>query len=272
MQGVLEEARYFNMTALVARLEGESGVCEAEITRSQVLSALLHSPSGTPIRFRGLNLARLQLSRLDLSNVMLEFSNMDGAKLDYADLSHASLTKATLVGADLKMACMRKAVIVQSNLCGANLQGVDMFGVNGEEAIMTGVQLQKEALSAHPDPTLNFSSQDLTLTQSTRQANLLQANLENAVLDSAVLDGAELAQCHLKCVFNSLVFAPPLLSIRLIDAFALLAGVRTSPTRHCEAPTSKPPTSTWRSWKGRVWKAPSSTKLSLVVSSSRAGT
>ena len=143
MQGVLEEARYFNMTALVATLEGESGVCEAEITRSQVLSALLHSPSGTPIRLRGLNLARLQLSRLDLSRVMLEFSNLDGAKLDYADLSQASLTKATLVGADLEMAVLRNAVIVQSNLQGARLQGCDMFGVNGKEAVMTGVQLQK---------------------------------------------------------------------------------------------------------------------------------
>lgn len=107
-QGVLQEARYFQIPEVIKELEASCGGMGAEITREQMLDVLLANPSGTPVRLRGLNLSYLQLSRLDLSHAILDLANMTGVTLRDADMTKVSAARVQLSNA---------------SLCRANLSG-----------------------------------------------------------------------------------------------------------------------------------------------------
>jgi len=157
LDGVLEEAKYFNVQPMVEALERILHPLKppSEFTRHQFITILAHA-SGQEVRFTGTNLSGLNLSKLDISNVHLKNCDLSNADLSEAICISTNFTKASLVGANLQ-----KANLHLANLTGADLTRADLTEARFRDAELLGADLN-----------------DTKLTN----ANFYHANCRNAVL------------------------------------------------------------------------------------------
>lgn len=74
LEGVLEEAKFFGLEALVSQLEPQilqqnQSMDNVPLTRRDVIKALIQTSHITEIRFQGVNLAGADLRKLDFRNI-----------------------------------------------------------------------------------------------------------------------------------------------------------------------------------------------------------
>ena len=213
-EGVLEEARYFGMDAILPELERLSashvmtGREGRPLTRRDVVEVLIGTSTGhktdTELRFQGVNLEGADLRRLDLRHVNFKYANLraadlSGANLSWsllerADLSHCRLDGAQLLGVKMNCANLEAASLKGSNFedpagSRANLEGVNLKGANLEGSIMAGIRENK----IHDQPIIMLSNQGINL----RVATLKNVNMKNCDLRMSVLAGADLEHCNL---------------------------------------------------------------------------
>ena len=73
--GVIEEARYFGVDAIIPQLEtlisskAASASHSVPLNRRDVIDALIRTPSNRELRVQGVNLQGADLSRLDLRHI-----------------------------------------------------------------------------------------------------------------------------------------------------------------------------------------------------------
>src|ERR1700682_2413561 len=84
----------------------------AEMTRTQVESALAMATAAAPADFTGKKLSNLDLSGLDLSGAIFRA---------------ARLNKTKLAGANLDRAVLDQAWLLEADLTGANVRGADLL-------------------------------------------------------------------------------------------------------------------------------------------------
>jgi len=186
-EGVLREARFFNVQGIIDILEPNltppvkapggswrDNNTEAELTRKDIILALVKTPTDGKLRLQGLHLPGLDLSRLDLSGVNLSKTNLAGANLSESSLEHANLERANLQG----------AIMIKCGLSAANLQEADLSGAQLANASLQGSNLQGANLSR---ANLCFGNLQFCNLQG---ANLSGANLQSANLTKASIKGA----------------------------------------------------------------------------------
>ncbi|KAM9957002.1 hypothetical protein ACTFIR_003739 [Dictyostelium discoideum] len=190
VEGVYQEARFFNITGMLDKLaslvERKSRSTDV-FTRKDVISILLTSSSNSSLRCQGLNLAGVDLSKLDLRNINFKMTNFKETNLSKCNLDNALLQEADLSGANLTGASLRG-----SNLTGANLEDCILKGANfedrgGQRATLENVNFKNASLEE-----ANFSGANL------RVCNFKSANLENCNFRGADLAGANLEDCNLR--------------------------------------------------------------------------
>ncbi|KAN0029418.1 hypothetical protein ACTA71_007545 [Dictyostelium dimigraforme] len=190
VEGVYQEARFFNITGMIEKLASlvERKARSTDVfTRKDVISILLTSSSNSSLRCQGLNLAGVDLSKLDLRNINFKMTNFKETNLSKCNLDNALLQEADLSGANLTGASLRG-----SNLTGANLEDSILKGANfedrgGQRATLENVNFKNASLEE-----ANFSGANL------RVCNFKSANLENCNFRGADLAGANLEDCNLR--------------------------------------------------------------------------
>jgi len=188
-EGVLQEAKFFNITSILERLNTivERRLKADAFSRKDVVSILLTSSTNSTLRCQGLNLAGVDLSRLDLSHINFKMTNFREANLSRTNLDNTLLHEADLQGADLSFANLRGANLNGANLENANLRGANFEDRGGLRAHLEGANLKGAVLEE-----VNFSGANL------RVANFKGANLENCNLRGADLAGANLEDSNLR--------------------------------------------------------------------------
>jgi len=186
-RGVLLEAQYFNLQTLVQKLEFyvqkweiKHGVpltdsdpeLEPELTRADIVRALIQSPTSSCLRFRGLKLMGLDLSGLDLSGANLQHCNLSNAKLMNTNLEEADLSDADLSG----------AVFSHSKMSRCNLSRC-----RAQKAVLKGCELVNGKMV-----NCDFSYCDF------RDANLTNADMMHTMLINSNLAGARITGVKLK--------------------------------------------------------------------------
>ncbi|ALJ19521.1 pentapeptide repeat-containing protein [Microbacterium sp. No. 7] len=112
--------------AVVARIDGEQFIRQADLSRANLSGAALSGANlwGANLwdaNLSGANLSRANLRRANLSGAALSGANLWGANLWDANLSGANLSRANLSGAALWDANLRRA-----NLSDANFRNADL--------------------------------------------------------------------------------------------------------------------------------------------------
>ena len=111
-EGVLEEARYYGVSAIISRLESLSARAvvprdERPLTRRDVVEVLIgtstNQKTDLELRFQGVNLQGADLSKLDLRHVNFKYANLSGANLTGANLSWSLLERADLSHSHLEV-------------------------------------------------------------------------------------------------------------------------------------------------------------------------
>lgn len=190
VEGVLEEAKFFNMTILLEPLKAlvdRRRRKHTSLTRKEFVSILLTSSINSSLRCQGLDLAEVDLSKLDLSHINFKMTNFRKANLERSNLDNAQLCESNLSESNLQFASFRGSDLKGANLEGANLRGANFEDRGGIKATLEGAKLKGASLE-----DCNFSGANL------RAANLRGCNLENANLRRADLAGADLEGVNLK--------------------------------------------------------------------------
>lgn len=187
--GVLGEARFFGLDALIPTLEQmlqETRECRdtAPLTRRDVVDALIRSENSEVLRFQGVNLAGADLSKLDLRAINFKYANMQRCNLAYANLSWCCLERADLSHAVLDNAQLSRVKGLRAIMEGASMRNCN-FSDPVAGANLEGVNLKGACLEDSDLGEANL-----------RIANCRNANLKNCNLRSAVLAGADLEVSH----------------------------------------------------------------------------
>ena len=190
-RGVLEEARFFGVTALADAMETRIAAAAvatdgAAITRRELVLRLLATPANCELRCQGINFAKADLSRLDLRYINFKYAILRGANMAGANLSWCNFERADLSGATLDGACLLGARLLCANLQAASLQACNFEDPAGSRANMEGANLKQVNLEGSHMAGVNL-----------RVATLQNANLQNCDLRGAVLAGADLMNCDL---------------------------------------------------------------------------
>lgn len=217
LEGVLDEAQYFQIHALVeeieARLQEAAAASAVTFSRKELTQLLAATSSHERLRFQGLNLQGVDLSNLDLRNInfrgcnlreaKLEGSNCDMCVFDCADLRQANLNvrlcsflssapscdahRPTLKIRALQGAKLRSASFARANLEGALMRGCDFEDSRtGRSSTLEGANLKDADLEDSNLPGANF-----------RVASLRNAKLRNCMLRGTLFAGADLENCDL---------------------------------------------------------------------------
>lgn len=189
--GVLEEARFFGLPVLMAKLEAlaDETKCDQNkmpLCRRDVVQALIRTPSHCELRFQGVNMSGADLSKLDLRFINLKYAVMQNTILTQANMSCCLLERADLSGAKLDGANLLGVKMLCANLEGASLKGCNFEDPAGSRANMEGVNMKGVQMEGSQMVGVNL-----------RVANLRNANLQNCDLRGAVLAGADLENCDL---------------------------------------------------------------------------
>lgn len=148
VEGVLEEAKFFNLTSIIDTLQSMVEKYKRKqnsLTRKELVSILLTSSINSSLRCQGLDLAEVDLSKLDLSHINFKMTNFQNADLSRTNLDNCLLQEANLSGADLQYARYLLLIILielsylflfslrGANLGGASLEGANLKGANFED-------------------------------------------------------------------------------------------------------------------------------------------
>ncbi len=118
VEGVLQEAKFFNIASMIDPLTIMLEQSKKEISRKDFVNILVTSSTNVSLRCQGLNLSGIDLSKLDLSLINFKQTNLRYANLRGCNLDNTQLQGADLTGANLENASLRGA-----NLSGATLTG-----------------------------------------------------------------------------------------------------------------------------------------------------
>ncbi|XP_063705662.1 BTB/POZ domain-containing protein KCTD9 isoform X2 [Culicoides brevitarsis] len=133
-EGILEEARFYGIESLVNILEQQIAANQPDpdppLTRSDVISALIHTSHMSELRFQGVNLRNCDLRKLDLRHINFKYANMSGALLSHSNLSYCCLERA-----DLSFANLEGAQLLSIKALCANFEGAFLKGCNFEDPI-----------------------------------------------------------------------------------------------------------------------------------------
>jgi len=190
VEGVLEEATFFNLSALIPSLKisvDKRRRKDVSLTRKELVSILSSTSINSPLRCQGLDLSEADLSKLDLSHINFKMTNFQKADLERANLDNSMLQEVNLSEANLQFASLRGANLAASNLEYANLRNANLEDRGGLKANLEGARLKGARLEE-----CNFSGANL------RAANLRGCNMENANLRRADLAGADLEGVNLR--------------------------------------------------------------------------
>jgi len=179
-----------------------TGMQRADLSRADLVGALLGGEDLTSADIRGsslnrahlrganLNGARLSgsdLSGADLTGAILSAADLRGAELDGAILADAALDGARMNGMDLTTTDLAGANMHNANLSGAKLEGMDLSSVN-----LYGADLSEANFKAASMPGLNLSASDMQQVN-LGGANLVGGDMSGANLTKAKLKGAALS-------------------------------------------------------------------------------
>lgn len=180
LQGVLEEARYYGLDALVLLIQ-DIQQADVSLTRLDFIRTLVTSSHTTELRFQGVHLSGINLSKLDLRNINFKYACLSHCNLSYANLSWCCLERAELRFANLEGAKLHSVMAVCADLQGAKLKCCDLTRCSLESANMKGATLEGSVMEG----------------VSLRVANLKSANMRNCTLTDADMAGANLESCDL---------------------------------------------------------------------------
>ncbi|CAD5112514.1 DgyrCDS1727 [Dimorphilus gyrociliatus] len=189
IEGVLEEARFYNIVSLVEILEKkvqEERKTEFQITRELFCKRLLATQSNVELRCQGMNFEGCDLSRLDLKRINFRYANLKNSNLEGANFAFCDMERANLSGAQLDGAALMGARMLCINLEGACMRGCNLEEPNGQRTNLEGANLKGVNLSGSSLAGANL-----------RVAKLKKADLRNCDLRGAVLAGADLESCDL---------------------------------------------------------------------------
>jgi uncharacterized protein YjbI with pentapeptide repeats len=116
VEGVLQEAKFFNISSMVDPLTILLEQSKKEISRKDFVNILVTSSTNVSLRCQGLNLSGIDLSKLDLSLINFKQTN-----LRYANLRGCNLDNTQLQGADLTGAVLEVNICALTDLCIASL-------------------------------------------------------------------------------------------------------------------------------------------------------
>jgi len=189
--GVLEEARFFGITSIIAQLEQlvQANIKPTDytpITRHQMSLSLMTTPANCELRCQGLNFSGADLSKLDLRFVNFKYANLNGANLAGANLSNVNFERAEMTESILDGANMMGAKLLCTQLEKASMKGCNFEDPAGSRSNMEGANLKHVNLEGSHMAGVNL-----------RVATLKNANLRNCDLRGAVLAGADLENCDL---------------------------------------------------------------------------
>jgi uncharacterized protein YjbI with pentapeptide repeats len=106
-QGILEEAKFFNISKAIEPLEAlvrnEELSSNGHMTRKEFLHLIVTSSSTISLRCQGINLESVDLSNLDLKNINFKCANLRYCNLSQSDLSNCILEQADLSYATLNV-------------------------------------------------------------------------------------------------------------------------------------------------------------------------
>jgi uncharacterized protein YjbI with pentapeptide repeats len=191
VEGVLQEAKFFNISSMVDPLTILLEQSKKEISRKDFVNILVTSSTNVSLRCQGLNLSGIDLSKLDLSLINFKQTN-----LRYANLRGCNLDNTQLQGADLTGAVLENASLRGANLSGANLTGAVLRGANFEDRGGLKANLEScKLIGANLEDT-NLSGANLRAAK-LKGANLENANLRSCDLAAADIEGANLRGCNL---------------------------------------------------------------------------
>ncbi|XP_055331650.1 BTB/POZ domain-containing protein KCTD9-like isoform X1 [Paramacrobiotus metropolitanus] len=158
----------------------------SNLSRMDVVRALMVSPSTQELRFQGMNFEGCDLSRLDLRNINFKMSNLRGANLSYANISGANFDRADLTDAVCDHAVLFGVKLPCAVMERCSLQNVNADDPAGSRANFENVNLRNARLDNSQLNGANF-----------RVANLKFASMKNCELKQASFPGANLEQCDL---------------------------------------------------------------------------
>ncbi|XP_076812731.1 uncharacterized protein LOC143459448 [Clavelina lepadiformis] len=189
-RGVLQEACFFGLTALIDELEKLIDQQRQEysepLTRSMVVKALLSTPAKCELRFQGVNFSGADLSRLDLRYINFKLANLRNCNLSQTNLYCSSLERADLSGSIMDGANLQGARMICCNAEGCSIKGCNFDDPSGLKANMEGANMKAVNLEG-----------SLMAGANLRVATLKNSNLKNCDLRSAILAGTDLEDCDL---------------------------------------------------------------------------
>lgn len=188
-EGILEEARFFGVDAIVPQLESlikRRNVQKSDmpLTRRDVITALIQTSNLSELRFQGVNLTGADLRKLDFRRVNFKYAILHRCNLSHANLSYCCLERADLSYSNLEAAQLFSVRGLCANMESANLVGCNFEDPTGTRSNLEGVNLKNAVLE-----NSNMAGVNL------RVANLKYANMKNCNLRAAVLAGADLEVC-----------------------------------------------------------------------------
>jgi len=193
LEGLLEEARFFNLTHLAALIDEKLDVERPQtdhspLTRRQVVEILMKSPfnMANQLRFQGVNFEGADLSNLDLRNINFKYANLHKVNLTNSNLSFCDMERANLSEAVFDGATLINIKLTCANLDNATLRKCNFEDPHQNRAILEGASLKGAILEGSRMSLANL-----------RVCCLKNANMRHCDLRSAVLAGANLENCDL---------------------------------------------------------------------------
>nr|CAD1822441.1 unnamed protein product [Ananas comosus var. bracteatus] len=203
---LLREAEYYQLLGLADYIKAnmnkkkDEDTSKPELTRTDIIKCIQNEK----VRFRGVNLSRLDLSKLDLSFVDFSYACIEKTNFSCANLQKAkfgiyatffislevqSTDPLLLTNTDVKAegSIFHDAILRECEFIGANLRG----------AILDRANLQSANLQDACLKECSFCEADLRSAH-LQSANLVDANLKGANLEGANLKGAKLAGTNLQ--------------------------------------------------------------------------
>ncbi|XP_003383321.1 PREDICTED: BTB/POZ domain-containing protein KCTD9-like isoform X1 [Amphimedon queenslandica] len=195
-QGVLEEAKFFNVTKAIQPLEtlvkNEEFSLAGHLTRKEFLQMIIGSSSSSVLRCQGINLEGVDLSNLDLRNI-----NFKCANLRYCDFSHSDLTNCVLERADLSYATLNNAVLQCVHMPRVVMEGACLKKCIMDASLGVSTNLEGANLKAATFDNSQMSCVNLRLA-SLKGACLRSCNLRYAIMAGTDMENCDLRGCDLQ--------------------------------------------------------------------------
>eukprot|EP01080_Neovahlkampfia_damariscottae_P005601 gene5601-9418_t len=94
-EGIIEEAEYYNLKELVQFIE-DNPFAKQDLDRKQIISLILSTEEGTPLKIKGICLAGNNLSRLEFKLAQFDLSDLRLCKLEMTEFYECSFRKSLM--------------------------------------------------------------------------------------------------------------------------------------------------------------------------------